>query len=254
MTTLVLLHAFPLDASMYDPLKTALKSAAPTLRVVCPQLPGFGGRPLADGAPDLRLLADAVAGDIRSHQDTPHAEPVVVGGTSMGGYVALALLRDFPELVDALVLIDTKASADEPHSASARLDMAARLEAEATTDVLDEQVLPRLLGATTWRHRPDVAAAVGDAVQRVDPRAAAWAQRAMAARPDTFEVLRRRALPVLVVVGDEDEITPEPEARRMVDAAHAASLRVMKDAGHLTPLEAPEQVASVLAAFTSSLG
>ncbi len=148
----------------------------------------------------------------------------VIGGTSMGGYVALALTRRYPERVRGLALIDTKASADSAEAAAGRRALADRMESEGSAAVLLEAVLPKLLGESTQRTHPGLVAEVGATVEAVEPAAAAWAQRAMAGRGDTFDVLAGLHVPVAVVVGEEDVLTPPSEAEAMVVARATMSL------------------------------
>jgi pimeloyl-ACP methyl ester carboxylesterase len=247
MTTLVLLHAFPLDSSMYDDVRDPLSEVCD---LVTPDFPGFGGGPLPAGEPTLDRYADAVAAEL----DVRGLRQVVLGGTSMGGYATMAFLRAHPERVSGVVLIDTKATADDPEAAAGRLAMADRLESDGTPDALVEAVYPRLLGSTTFDTRPAVAERVRAAVQEASPQSAAWAQRAMAVRPDSLETLRGLAVPTLVVVGAEDVLSPPTDAAAMVAAVAESSLAMVPGAGHLTPLEAPEAVVEAVSAFLGRLG
>ena len=247
MTTLVLLHAFPLDSSMYDDVRDPL---AAVCDVVTPDFPGFGGAPLPDGEPSLDRYADAIAAVL----DARGLDTVVLGGTSMGGYTAMAFLRRHPARVSGLVLIDTKASADAPEAAAGRRAMADRLERDGTPDALVEALFPKLLGTTTFGIRPDVVDHVRAGVRAASPASAAWAQRAMAARPDSLDTLRTVTVPTLVVVGAEDVLAPPTDAAAMMAAVPQASLALVPDAGHLTPLEAPEIVVDAVSAFLGRLG
>lgn len=140
---LVLLHAFPLDARMWDPVRAPL---AERLRVITPDQRGLGRSPLPDteAEPDL---ADA-ARDVVALLDKLELDQVVLGGCSMGGYLAMAVLRQAPERVGGLILIDTKAAADTPEAAQTRLDVANRAEAEGVKDWLADGNLPNLLADT----------------------------------------------------------------------------------------------------------
>jgi pimeloyl-ACP methyl ester carboxylesterase len=237
VTPLVLLHAFPLSRVMYDPVVRLI-----SCRTVVPDLPGFGSEPLAMGEPSLDVYADHVVGVM----DRLGIERGVIAGTSMGGYAAMAMWRRHPERVAGLGLIDTKASADAPEAAAGRRQMASVMEERSTTDPLIESVLPKLLGETTVASRPDVAASVRDWVSTCDPRAAAWAQRAMAARPDSFDTLRGVDVPSLVVVGEEDVLAPREDAEAMAEALPDVALVAVPEAGHLTPVESPADVVSAL--------
>lgn len=235
---LLLLHAFPLDARMWNPVREPL---AARLRLITPDQRGLGRTPLpeTDRAPSL----EDAARDVLALLDKLELDKVVLGGCSMGGYVTMAVLRLAPERVGGLVLIDTKATADTPEAAQNRERVAARAEAEGVTGWLAESMLPNLLAP---QNSPGVAGTVRDLIDAQPPSGVAWAARAMATRPDSAEVLAAADVPALVVVGEQDGLTPPDAARAMADALPDAELTVLPAAGHLTPLEAPAAVAEAI--------
>ncbi len=242
----VLLHAFPLSSRMWQPLADAL---GPSLQLVTPDFRGAGEVPLGDGPPSLDVLAD----DVAALLDSRGVQRAVVGGLSMGGYVALAFARRHPERLAALVLADTRTGADTEAARQSRLEMAETLVREGTPRVLVEESLPGLLGDTTKRSRPDVVAFVRELVSSASPATAAWWQRAMAARADSHAVLDSLDVPVLVLVGAEDTLTPPAGASAMAEAARLARLVVLPGAGHLSAIETPAEFAAELAAFVGPL-
>jgi pimeloyl-ACP methyl ester carboxylesterase len=232
---LVLLHAFPLSSAMWEAQASGLAGVA---RVVTPDLRGFGGSPLDADDPSLDHAAD----DVAALLDRLGLGPVVLGGLSMGGYVAMAFLRRHPGRVCGLLLADTKANQDPPAARENRLRIAGRLEADGTPAVLVEDVLPGLTGPTTVAERPEVVARLRDMVESAAPAAAAWAQRAMAARPESLDVLRGVDVPALVLRGDEDGLAGPDDVAAMADALPQGRLETLPRAGHLTALEVPDQV------------
>lgn len=239
----LLLHAFPLSAALWDDVRPALTAEH---RVITPDLRGFGASPYAGEAePSL----DAMAGDVLALLDRLGLDRVVLGGLSMGGYVAMALLRRAPERVGALILADTKAGADPDPAREKRLRIAAHLDAEQRPDVLVEEVLPGLLGDTTKAQRPAVVARVESWLRSCRPEAAAYAQRAMAARPDSHDTLGGIDLPVLIVRGAEDGLSTEQDVADMAAALPKAQLMTIPGAGHLTCVEAPGDFAEALLGF-----
>ena len=124
---------------------------------------------------------------------------------------------------------------------------------DAESTVLVDDVLPSLVGATTKADRPMVVGRVKALVQSAPATAVAWAQRAMAARPDSLDTLRGVDVPTLVVVGEEDEIAPVADARAMADVVAGARLEVLPHAGHLTAMERPEEFNQVLRSFLLDL-
>ncbi len=229
---LVLLHAFPLDARMYTHQVEALLDVA---TVVAPDFRGFGQAPLGDQSPSLDLLAD----DVVRALDKAGVGGAVIAGTSMGGYVAMALLRRHSGRVRGLVLANTKAEADPPRARDNRLRLADLVEASADVGAIQEEVQPKLLGTTTRRLHPELVATVGTFVAEASPAGVSWAQRAMAARPDSHEVLASAQVPALILVGQEDELMPSAHGQAMVDSLPHGRLVQLDRAGHLACLEDP---------------
>jgi pimeloyl-ACP methyl ester carboxylesterase len=244
----LLLHAFPLNASMWAAQREALSSQ---YRVLCPDQRGFGGTQIGwgDDAPSL----DDVADDLVAMLDAKKVDDVVLGGLSMGGYVAMAFLRRHPQRVRGLVLADTKASADPPEAAENRRRIADEVVEKASSAQLVDEVLPKLVGATTKESRALVLGRIKATVEGAPPYAVAWAQRAMATRPDSFDTLRAVTVPALVVVGEEDELSPPPDAQAMADALPDARLVTIPASGHLTAMETPDEFNAALLDYLATL-
>jgi pimeloyl-ACP methyl ester carboxylesterase len=244
---LLLLHAFPLSSAMWLAQREVLGAE---YRVLTPDLRGFGGSTLGDDPPSL----DAMADDVAALLDGRSIDSVVLGGLSMGGYVAMAFLRRHPDRASAVVLADTKAAPDPPEAAANRERIAALVEADPESPVLVDEVLPKLVGPTTAEQRPLVYGRIRALVQAAPANAVAWAQRAMAHRPDSFETLRAVPVPVLVVVGEEDELSPPADAAAMVGTVKDGRLVTIPGAGHLSAVEAPEAFNAALRDFLGSFG
>lgn len=243
---LVLLHAFPLSSTMWREQREVL---SPRCRVLTPDQRGFGASALGTDEPSL----DACADDVAALLDRLGLASAVLGGLSMGGYVAMAFLRRHPARVQALLLADTKAAADPAPARDNRLRIADAVE-QGGTQVLVDDVLPSLLGRTTTITRPEVTGRVEALVRAAPPAGAAWAQRAMAARPDSLEVLRGADVPALVVVGEQDALSPVDDARAMVDALPQGRLIVLPGAGHLSAVEVPAAFAEAVSGWLDELG
>ncbi|WP_298459375.1 alpha/beta fold hydrolase [uncultured Cellulomonas sp.] len=244
---LVLLPSFPLNRRMWDDV-AALLPRGRTVLAVDP--PGFGASPPpermadalgADPQPSLETVADAVAATLRA----TGVDRAVVAGLSMGGYVAMALLERHPGLVAGLGLLSTRSTPDDDAARANRHRVADAVVAAGTLDELAGT--PRaLLGADSRVGRPDLLERMARWIGDANPHGVAWAQRAMAARPDRTAVLTGFAGPAVVVVGDQDEVTPVPAARHMAGALIDAELVVVPGVGHMTSLEDPASVASAL--------
>ncbi|MFS0704050.1 alpha/beta fold hydrolase [Cellulomonas sp. 179-A 9B4 NHS] len=235
-TPVVLLHGFPLDHRMWADVAERLGEDR---RVLVPDVPAADD--LDQVGPTLDDAADRVAAALHG----AGVDRAVVAGLSMGGYVALALLERHPDLVAGLALVDTRSTADAPDARAKRLDVAAQVESSGSVDAVRGMV-GTVLGETTRTAHPDVVARVAGWIDEQPPARVAWSQRAMAARTDRTEVLRRFTGPVLVVVGDEDEVTGVEAARDLAKVAGGAPLVVVPRAGHLTAVEDPATVATAL--------
>ncbi|MGW7528819.1 alpha/beta fold hydrolase [Streptomyces sp. NPDC054783] len=232
--TVVLLHALSLDSSMWRPQRHALEQRG--LRVLAFDQRGFGGVPLGAGPPSL----DAVAEDLAVALDAGGHGQVVLVGSSMGGYVAMRFLRRHPHRVDGVLLTGTRAAADSTEAAARRESFARMITDDRLRHELITTTTPLLLGATTRAERPELLARLLADATAASPAALAWAQRAVAARPDSFDVLRATTVPALVVAGAQDELVPEDEAQRMAAALPRGRLVTVPRAGHLPSLEAPD--------------
>lgn len=231
---LVLAHAFPLGAQLWEP---QFKGAFWGWRVLAPDLRGFGGstdeRP-DDAAPSIDDYADDIAGLVREVAGMP----VVLGGLSMGGYAAFALMRRAPSLVRGLILADTRAGADSLEARAGRKAMLTLLEREGPQGVARE-MMPKLLGKTTRAENPDAEETVRRLIKRHSPAGIRDAIQRMMDRPDATPLLATITVPTLVLVGDEDTLTPPAEAEAIARAVPDASLVRIAGAGHLSNLERP---------------
>ncbi|MCL2092456.1 MAG: alpha/beta hydrolase [Micrococcales bacterium] len=229
----VLLHALPLDHRMW--VDVAARLPGRVLAVDLPDRTGPPGEPSFDAVADQLAEALARAG----------TERAVVVGCSMGGYLALALAQRHPALVAGLGLVDTRVEADDEAARARRAAMVAVLERTGALDPAHAMV-PGLLGATTASRRPTLVAQVHSWIDEQTPATVVWAQRAIGARPDRTAALRAFAGPVVVVVGDEDQLTGVEVARQTAAVATASRLVVVPRAGHLSPVEQPTPVAEAL--------
>jgi pimeloyl-ACP methyl ester carboxylesterase len=244
----VLLHGFPLNRTMWISQQAKVGSV---YRVIAPDLRGHGDT----AAPEGIYTMEDMAGDVIETLDGLGLNgPVVLGGLSMGGYVALALMARHPERFRALMLMDTRASADSADAARNREEMARIVDETGKTDHVVAAMLPKVFSPMTRERHPDVIAAVRNMMEKTPARAVAGALRGMAARPDRSSELARIAVPTLVLVGADDAVTPPDEARTMACAIPNAQHAIIPDAGHLAPLENPSATNEVILGFLAGLG
>lgn len=243
----VLLHAFPLDAEMWLPQFDALPNG---WRLIAPDLPGFGQSTSvpSDGTQDAAL--EPFAGDVVKLLDALGIQTAVIGGLSMGGYVTLALVRRAIARCSALVLADTRPQADTDAGRLGRVKMQELAGREGPSGVARE-MLPKLLSAQA---RPDVIARVRELIERTSTLAITDALGRMMRRPDSTDLLPSISVPTLVLVGQEDGLTPPSDADMMHRAVPGSVLEVIPGAGHISNLEQPESFNAALRRFLAGLG
>ncbi|HMG31149.1 MAG TPA: alpha/beta hydrolase [Jiangellaceae bacterium] len=235
----VLIHAFPLSRAMFAAQVAGLADRA---RIVAPDLRGLGTSP---GPGEDQPSIDTMADDVAALLDRLDLGPAVVAGVSMGGYVAMAMLRRHPDRVGGVVLMDTKASADDAPARENRERVAAAVLDNGPRAL--RPMLDGLLGQTTRSDRPEVVETVTRWLDAARPDGVAWAQRAMAGRPDSFGTLAAARVPAFVVVGEEDTLTTHDDALAMAAAfARPAPVHVIPRAGHLSAVENPDEVTGAL--------
>jgi 3-oxoadipate enol-lactonase len=245
---IVLMHGYPLDRSMWNPQVRALSSR---YQVIVPDLRGLGASSLGDVqessmdlmADDVRALLDRIA--VRG--------PVVLGGLSMGGYAAFVFIRKYPDRVRALILADTRATADTEEGRHSRLELIDRIEREKSAQPILEAQFPKLMAPANYQ-REDLVAFVRAMIDRAGPSGLAAAQRGIADRPDSTPLLAQIRCPTLIIVGEHDAFTPPSDARAMHAAIYGSELLEVPAAGHLAPLEEPEPVNRAILDFLERSG
>ncbi|MEW5737808.1 MAG: alpha/beta hydrolase [Myxococcota bacterium] len=238
----LLLHGFPFSSESFWPQLDAPPTGC---RLIVPDHRGFGQSALAPGVSTMEALAD----DALALLDALGISQAVVGGVSMGGYVAIALTRKDPGRVKGLLLIDTQSSADDEAGKARREAVAQEVEAKGMGPLV-EAMLPRLLAAGAPL---EVKARVEKLMRAQSPAATAAASRGMATRTDGRDILSRFGGPCLVIVGEHDVITPVEKARAMASLLPQATLAVIPGAGHLPNLEAPEAFQRAVSPFLAAI-
>ena len=244
---IVFVHAFPLHRGMWRRQLEAVAKAG--WRAIAVDLRGFGGSETGDSPFTMDGCADDIAG-LLDHLGV--TEPAVVAGLSMGGYVAFGCVRRHAHRVRALVLADTRAEPDTEEGRAGRYQLADRVLREGVR-VVAESMLPRLVGETTRTQRPKVVAEVEELMEAARPEGVAAALRGLAERPDSRPDLSRIQVPTLVIVGDEDVITPPAAAEAIHGGVAGSRLQVVPGAGHLPNLETPEAFNTALIEFLTGI-
>jgi pimeloyl-ACP methyl ester carboxylesterase len=248
----LLVHGFPLDYTMWDAQIEALSKHA---RVIAPDLRGFGQSPLGPIDPTNGITMERYADDLAEFLDELNLgdQPIVFVGLSMGGYIAWQFARKYSSRLRALALLDTRSLADTDEARAGRIKMAEKV-AEWGSGRVAEMMGPKLVAPSAFEEMPAVVTAVRRVVQSTSPASIAAAQRGLAARPDMTSFLPQIKVPTLVIVGDQDAISPPAEMKAIAAAIPNAEFVVIPNSGHMTTMENPEAVNQALSGFITALG
>lgn len=226
---IVFLHAFPLNQNMWA---AQVADLCPSHRVITFDWRGFGGSSLGSSKPSLSVFAD----DLANLLDHLEIEDATICGLSMGGYAAFAFFRQYPNRIKALILCDTKAVSDSEEIRQGRYETATTVLNKGVSVLVDTMV-PRLLGETTLQSRPQIIECIRAMIKTARPDGVAQTLTAMAERQDSTDLLSRITCPTMIIVGDEDKLTPPSEAENMNQAIVSSQLAVIQNAGHLPNIE-----------------
>jgi pimeloyl-ACP methyl ester carboxylesterase len=231
-------HPFPLHADAWEEM--LLACAAAGLCAAALDAPGFGGTPPLGRPLTMEALAELGACAL----DTLGARRASIVGCSMGGYAAMAFMRRFPDRVNAVALLATKASADSDEAKKSR-ERQAVLALQSGAEAVVAEFVPRLLSADP---PPGTRPRVDELAKRATAQGIADALRGMAARPDSLPDLPRWNVPALVVAGERDQLMPLSDLQALASGIPKARFEVISGAGHLVFLEKPRAVAPLLTA------
>jgi pimeloyl-ACP methyl ester carboxylesterase len=236
VASLVLIHAFPVDAAMWDGQAAALTDQAD---VAVPPLPGFGGAPSVGDV----MTMDAAADHVAAEMDRVGMDRAVVCGLSMGGYVAFSMWRRHRDRIAGLALADTRAEPDDEAGRERRRLVAEKARGQGSGAIADEP--PPLLSEQA---EPALWDRVKEMIRRQPGESIAAASLGIGGRADARPLLPEIDVPTTVIVGSADTLTPPAMSEAMVDAIPGADLVVLDGAGHLSNLEAPDGFTAALRA------
>ncbi len=244
---IVFVHGFPLDHSMWV---AQIGAFSTKYLVLVPDLRGFGESDVTSGTVTMERYADDIAELAETLGLT--SDGLVVCGLSMGGYIAFQFLRKYAGLLRGLVLCNTRATADPDEVRENRYRVATTVRQDGPNGLI-QQMLPKLLAEQTRRNQPDCVDRLLTMVRRAAPEGIAAASLGMAERPDSSALLATVPCPPLVIAGEHDQLSPPAEMQAMASAIRGVRFEIIPGAGHMTPMENPDQFNAVLGAFLQSL-
>jgi 3-oxoadipate enol-lactonase len=242
---LVFIHAFPLNGRMWAPQSEALRSR---FRILRPDLPGFG----MTAPPMTPPTVDDYARLCLALLDARGIDRCVLTGCSLGGYVAMAAMRLFPERLRGVVLANTRGGADSQAQRDQR-GVQASLARDAGVEVAVGGMVTKLLSPGAQRTQHERVESVNAMVREATVGGVAGALHAMAARPASYEAIRRYPGRVCVISGAEDELTPPSEGAAIAEVARDPEFHTLAGAGHLSNLERPDLFTEILVQFIDTL-
>ena len=241
---LLFIHGWPHNRSLWSAQLSGLRTRA---RCIAPDLRGFGDSSLGESA-----TIDQYGDDLAALLAFLGVERAVVCGLSMGGYVALSMVRRHRALIRGLILTSTRATADTTEGKEKRARLIQFVE-ERGVDALASKQLRTMVGETTYTSRPDVLESLRTLMASAKKESVVAALRAMAERADATSLLGGIDFPTLVVSGNEDSFTVPAEMRSLADAIPHRRFETIDGAGHVCAYERPAAFNHVVAEFLTSL-
>lgn len=240
---LLLIHAFPTDQQLWQPQKQGLKNH---FKIITLDLWGFGS---TSNVSTQAITMEAYADEVKTLLDLLHLKKAIIGGESMGGYIALAFLEKYPERVEGLILSDTQAIADSDEMKAKREASAQDILENGTSNYI-QGFLPKALSADASENAKHQLKVM---VERQPANAMAAALRGMALRFDHSATLANTKLPVLIITGEDDALISPQQSQLMHQLAKNSRLVLIKQAGHLSNLEQSQQWNQAVIGFFRSI-
>ncbi len=232
-TALILVHGFPLDHTIWDAVVDQIPD---TIRVICPDLRGYGQSPATEGIYSMALFAS----DLAALMDRSGIEKAVLAGHSMGGYISLAFAKNYSDRLAGLALVTSQAAADLPERKQGRYQLA---------DLVEQQGAGAVVEASLMKYSPNarILEVTRSLMLRTDPKTISASLRGMAEREDMREYLAEIDVPALVIAGEVDELIAARGSEEMARMLPQGQLVIVPGGGHMAMLEAPDIVADALA-------
>ncbi len=242
---IILIHGFPLNKSMWNSQVEALKD---NFRVIAYDIRGHGNTDI--GAIDFSI--DLFVNDLLGFMDALKIEKTIICGLSMGGYIALNAIENYSTRFTALILSDTNCTADSPEAIEKRMNTIESIK-ENGVDKLADDLIPNLFAPESFKTNSEEIAVVKEMIVTTSKQSLYNSLHALANRKETCSKLSSIKVPVLILVGEEDKITPIEAARAMKLKIRDANLQIIPHSGHLSNMENPYEFNMQLKKFVDKI-
>jgi len=242
---IIFIHGFPFNKSMWDKQMEALKHG---YRVIAYDVRGHGGSDT--GTEDFSI--ELFATDLLNLMDTLKIDKAMLCGLSMGGYIALNAVENYPDRFDALILSDTTCLADTSEAKEKRIKTIENIRKNGVEKFADESI-KNLFARESFSTKKKEIAAVREMIVHTDEESLCKTLRAFYERKETCSKLSDIYVPVLIMVGEEDKITPLAAAQLMNEKIKESLLSIIRHAGHLSNIENPVEFNNQLEEFVSTV-
>ena len=229
---LLFIHGFPLHRQLWTGQWEDLSNVS---RVIAPDLRGHGESEVGVAPYTMEIFAQDCF-DLLSKIGI--FGPLFVCGLSMGGYIAMAMLRMHPERIAGLILTATRASADSPDGKANRDKSILLAQTQGASPIIDD-MLPRLLSPKSSAYRPEIVQTAQKIMASIPVSTIIKDLQGLKERPDSTVLLSKSSKPTLLIHGEDDQIIPLSEAQALQQTIPDAQLTILPESGHLLNLEQP---------------
>ena len=242
---IILIHGFPFNMSMWN---TQIESLTNYCRVITYDIRGFGNSETGNEDFSIELFAK----DLICLMDALKIDKTIMCGLSMGGYIALNAIENYAERFSALILSDTNCKADTPEAKERRMKAIESIRNDGVEKYADESI-KNLFAAESFTNRSKEISAVREMIMKTSVQSLCNGLLALSVRKETCSILNEIKVPVLIIVGKEDKITPVAEAKFMHEKVKNSYLKVLEHSGHLSNMENSEEFNCQLKRFVGSV-
>ncbi len=242
---IIFIHGFPFSSGMWE---QQIKQFKEQYYCITYDIRGLGKSPIGDGQYTMEMFVD----DLLAIMDGLELNQAIIAGFSMGGYITLRAIEREPERFSALILCDTKSEADD-NAGKIKRAQGVKAVNSYGAEKFATAFVPLAFAQGARQHIPDIFNATLEQAAATSPEGIKGCLLAMAGRTDTTKFLSDISVPTLLVVGEQDAITPPDVMQMMHERINGSELVTIEEAGHMAPVEQPEIVNQAIGDFLSKL-